>query len=371
MEILLQNGKWFPVASIGSPGLDGRIIDETAAQEIISNFKTSQFVPYIAIGHDGAYGSGKEARVGSIKDIRITDTETGKVLEVLPYNLSKDLMKVLQQGSYPHVSVEIGFTIHRDREKEPTAMLYGFAVLGRKAPAFPDFRTVAFNADSSQIYLYKTGGKNMPEKEKQENTTTSDTQSTTTKEIQTTQKEDIKGEKLQDITEQTFEQLQTKNNTLENEKKFLESKIDEYKQESENYKAKLSDYETKIAKLEFRNFYNKHVQRGVLLNKDLKFKTEDTSDIFNTEMFEHWKKLDENGRQELDEHYNFKTSIIKEQPNFAKTQVRPEAEHKSKDELVTEKMRELAKADGTDISIGSKGNYGHYLQRATKILGGM
>lgn len=359
MQILLRDGKWFPVANIGSPSLDGRIIKEKYAQEILNNFRDTEFVPYIAIGHDGAFGSGNEARVGSIKDIRISETEKGKVLEVLPHNLDKDFIQTLQKGSYPHVSVEIGFRTEREEGKEEpnlTAFLYGFAVLGRKAPAFPNFRTVAFSQTAeSQIYLFKNGGNNMPTFESKQETT-SDTTTT------------ITGEKLQDKEEQTFEQLKDKYNTIEKEKKFLESKIEEYNKETQNYKEKVEEYELKVAKLEFKNFYNKHVQRGVLLNKDLKFKTEDTSNIFDTEMFEHWKKLDDKGRQELDEHYNFKTSIVKDQPSFAKTELRPEAQNKSKDDLIFEKMEELAKSDNTRLTIGNTGNYSYYLQQATKII---
>lgn len=385
MKRLLQNNQWFAVAPINKKSLDGRVISDTIAKQVVKNFNRFDFIPYIAIGHDGIWGDGAEARMGSISNVRYNKKE--ELLEVMPFNLDNQLITDIEAGKYPHVSIELqGVAPEKesdDDDENPSweYMFSGFAVLGRVPPAFDGMKTVEFNAKNTnnKVFIFeieRQGGLEMNDNletvegvskvtETQTNTaekSTKETKQETLFEVQSTpevKKEAKKKEEksnyvadpslIKDKQIQTFEQIKIENELIKQENELYKKKMAEKDSELNNCVTIIEQYKEKLSQITFRNFYEEQVRKGIIVNDDLGLFDIEKPNIFESKLYEHWRASDEQGRETIKANFSYRTSKIKDTKGIG---FEPEKKDvlKTRDEMIADLAYELASKEGVKVT---------------------
>lgn len=375
MKRLLKVGDWFAVAPVNKKALDGRVISDVIATQIEKNNAKINFIPYIARGHDGYYGDGAEQRLGSISKVRYN--KDNQMLEVLPSQLDNELAREIENGKYPHVSIELMPMETEERDEEGDYkweyFLSGFAVLGRVPPAFPDMKTAQFeiNVNNNKILRFSYEGGLMADnlKDTDEKQQMDLTQPSTIEVASKTEKKQYVTDTtpLKDVVEITYEQMKDENDRLKQEIELLSNKIKDKENLINSHKDRVFQLEDEVSQLTFREFYNKAVNEGWIISETMGYKDETHKNIFESQLYDSWKSSDRQQRDEI----KYRISLSKPKINTKTFGIGRQPletvidDNKSEDDTIRDKMDELAQKDGKKIS---NTNYSIYLQRAEKEL---
>lgn len=166
IKVLLQENKFFDLCNT-CMAVDGRnLINDEIIDEIIETFDLNKHIPYITRGHIW-FETENGGRVGSLvelkKDVREKDGKQISYLQAKPKFIDKGFLKELQEGKFPHLSIEarknyqspaIKQVYSDDGElvdvKVPRWTLTGVAAIGLNA-AQPEHKLIQFNEQGLNI----------------------------------------------------------------------------------------------------------------------------------------------------------------------------------------------------------------------------
>lgn len=170
---LLQEGVEIGVANT-KPAVDGEILSIEELSDMVLTRGYHGIKPYIAKGHDGLWGDGAEPQWGTVDPSTIRFDSKSGILYVTPDFVSEELIQEIEEGKFQKLSIEYskvnykdidlfdennkrlsnyqaftryayGEPVYNEKKKEMNFndvfknFLLGFAVLGRKTPAYGEF----------------------------------------------------------------------------------------------------------------------------------------------------------------------------------------------------------------------------------------
>jgi len=302
---LLQEGLQIGVANT-SPAMDGEVLTAQDLKDMVEYTNTKGNKPYIAIGHDGVFGNGREKAVGWIDPNSLEFRENEGILYVTPESVSDETIRSIENGEYSKLSIEYSFTNPKDIEIYDStgnrlsdiegisryymskyaddtgyietifesydtniydklgdrlehrdvfkAFLNGVAILGRKTPAYPQFNisekirhfkdNLIVRSNSISIESFITEGKEVLIKEEKKDNSELIEQKAQKTAVAEKKKTSSINSGLRDVYDDKIEAL---TRTIKEKEKELET----LQVKNENLKEEKLELETKVKNLAF------------------------------------------------------------------------------------------------------------------------